>query len=52
MGSESDRAVMEEAGKVLAEFGVPYEIVVRSAHRTPTRRARGRAPRSGAGSRC
>jgi len=35
MGSESDRAVMEEAGKVLAEFGVPYEIVVRSAHRTP-----------------
>ncbi len=35
MGSESDRAVMEEAGKVLADFGVGSEIVVRSAHRTP-----------------
>jgi len=35
MGSESDRAVMEEAGRVLADHGVEYEIVVRSAHRTP-----------------
>ena len=35
MGSESDRAVMEEATHVLAEFGVPSELVVRSAHRTP-----------------
>jgi len=35
MGSESDRAVMEEAAKVLADFGVPSEVVVRSAHRTP-----------------
>jgi phosphoribosylamine---glycine ligase len=35
MGSESDRAVMEEAAHVLAEFGVGCEIVVRSAHRTP-----------------
>lgn len=35
MGSESDRAVMEEAVKVLADFGVGSEIVVRSAHRTP-----------------
>jgi phosphoribosylamine--glycine ligase len=35
MGSESDRAVMEEAGKVLDEFGVGWELVVRSAHRTP-----------------
>lgn len=35
MGSESDRPVMEEAGKVLADFGVGCEIVVRSAHRTP-----------------
>ena len=35
MGSESDRAVMEEAAKVLAEFGVESEVAVRSAHRTP-----------------
>src|SRR5438093_3764945 len=35
MGSESDRAVMDEAAKVLEEFGVPCEIAVRSAHRTP-----------------
>jgi len=49
MGSESDRAVMEEAAKVLADFGVASEVAVRSAHRTPdaaakwarTARARG-----------
>ena len=35
MGSESDRPVMEEAGKVLDDFGVGWELVVRSAHRTP-----------------
>jgi phosphoribosylaminoimidazole carboxylase PurE protein len=35
MGSESDRAILEEAGKVLDDFGVPFEIAVRSAHRTP-----------------
>ena len=35
MGSESDRPVMEEAVKVLADFGVGSELVVRSAHRTP-----------------
>ena len=35
MGSESDRPVMEEAAKVLADHGVACEVVVRSAHRTP-----------------
>jgi phosphoribosylaminoimidazole carboxylase PurE protein len=35
MGSESDRTVMEEAVRVLADFGVRSELVVRSAHRTP-----------------
>ena len=35
MGSDSDRQVMEEAQKVLGEFGVESELVVRSAHRTP-----------------
>ena len=51
MGSESDRVVMDEAAKVLADFGVASEIVVRSAHRTPdaaaawARGARGRGLR-------
>lgn len=40
MGSESDRAVMEEAAKVLADFGVHAEVAVRSAHRTPDAAAR------------
>jgi phosphoribosylaminoimidazole carboxylase PurE protein len=40
MGSESDRAVMEEAAKVLADFGVASEVAVRSAHRTPEAAAR------------
>jgi phosphoribosylaminoimidazole carboxylase PurE protein len=35
MGSESDRATMEEAARVLLEFGVTCEVAVRSAHRTP-----------------
>ena len=40
MGSESDRVTMEEALRVLDEFGVGYEIAVRSAHRTPDAAAR------------
>lgn len=40
MGSESDRAVMEEAAKVLEAHGVAHEVLVRSAHRTPDRTAR------------
>jgi phosphoribosylaminoimidazole carboxylase PurE protein len=40
MGSESDRAVMEEAAKVLADFGVGCEVAVRSAHRAPEAAAR------------
>jgi phosphoribosylaminoimidazole carboxylase PurE protein len=40
MGSESDRAVMEEAARVLEEFGVACEVAVRSAHRTPDATAR------------
>ena len=35
MGSESDRPTMEEAVRVLDEFGVGSELVVRSAHRAP-----------------
>jgi phosphoribosylaminoimidazole carboxylase PurE protein len=40
MGSESDRATMEEAERVLSEFGVRSEVVVRSAHRSPAAAAR------------
>lgn len=35
MGSESDREVMEQAAKVIIDFGVPHEMRVISAHRTP-----------------
>lgn len=35
MGSDSDLDVMSEAAKVLEEFGVPHEVRVVSAHRTP-----------------
>jgi 5-(carboxyamino)imidazole ribonucleotide mutase len=37
MGSDSDWSVMQPAAAALAEFGVPYEINVVSAHRTPQR---------------
>jgi 5-(carboxyamino)imidazole ribonucleotide mutase len=35
MGSDSDWPVMEAAAKVLAEFDVPHEVDVVSAHRMP-----------------
>ncbi|MFT6865093.1 MAG: 5-(carboxyamino)imidazole ribonucleotide mutase [Akkermansiaceae bacterium] len=35
MGSDSDWPTMEKAVEVLAQFGVPYEARVVSAHRTP-----------------
>jgi 5-(carboxyamino)imidazole ribonucleotide mutase len=35
MGSKSDSEVMAAAVEVLREFGVPYEVRVVSAHRTP-----------------
>lgn len=37
MGSDSDLPVMEKAKDILEEFGVPYEITIVSAHRTPDR---------------
>ena len=39
MGSDSDLPVMEDAFKVLKEFGVGYEVRVLSAHRTPNQHA-------------
>ncbi len=35
MGSDSDLPVVEKAINTLAEYGVPYEVHVFSAHRTP-----------------
>jgi phosphoribosylaminoimidazole carboxylase PurE protein len=40
MGSPSDKEVMAEAAEVLRELGIPYEIGVYSAHRTPERAAK------------
>jgi 5-(carboxyamino)imidazole ribonucleotide mutase len=35
MGSDSDLRVMQDAADVLAELGIPYEVRIVSAHRTP-----------------
>ncbi len=35
MGSDSDLPVVDKAMKTLDEYGVPYEVHVYSAHRTP-----------------
>jgi 5-(carboxyamino)imidazole ribonucleotide mutase len=35
MGSDSDWSVMKDAAAALAEFDVPHEVEVVSAHRTP-----------------
>jgi phosphoribosylaminoimidazole carboxylase PurE protein len=37
MGSDSDAQIMQETTKVLQQFGIPYEIGVYSAHRSPHR---------------
>ncbi len=37
MGSDSDLPVMNEAVNVLDSFGIPYEITISSAHRSPER---------------
>ena len=48
MGSDSDWRVMADASQVLGDFGVPHEVEIVSAHRTPDkliaygREARGR----------
>ncbi len=35
MGSESDRPTMQKCCEILDSYAVPYEVVVRSAHRDP-----------------
>ena len=37
MGSDSDLPIMEEAARTLETFGIPYEITIASAHRSPRR---------------
>jgi 5-(carboxyamino)imidazole ribonucleotide mutase len=40
MGSDSDLPIMKSAAEQLDAFGIPYEITVVSAHRTPQRMVR------------
>jgi phosphoribosylaminoimidazole carboxylase PurE protein len=37
MGSKSDAAVAEKAEAVFSDFGVPYDTLIMSAHRTPNK---------------
>ncbi len=37
MGSDSDLVIMQAASDILKEFGIPHEVTVVSAHRTPLR---------------
>lgn len=37
MGSDSDLPIMQAAADVLTGFGIPFELTVVSAHRTPLR---------------
>jgi 5-(carboxyamino)imidazole ribonucleotide mutase len=49
MGSDSDWPVMQAAAQALAEFGVPYEADVVSAHRMPHEMIRYGADAAGRG---
>ncbi len=40
MGSDSDWRVMSDASQVLTDFGIPHEVEVVSAHRTPDKLVR------------
>lgn len=37
MGSESDLKIMKDAAELLQQFGIPFELTVVSAHRSPER---------------
>jgi 5-(carboxyamino)imidazole ribonucleotide mutase len=39
MGSDNDYEIMKEAALALHQFGIPFEMTVSSAHRTPERTA-------------
>lgn len=40
MGSDSDLSTMEETARVLTGFGIPFEMHVSSAHRSPEKTAK------------
>ena len=40
LGSDSDLPVIQDALQLLAEFGIPHEVTVSSAHRSPDRTLR------------
>ncbi len=37
IGSDSDQPVIQDAVRLLGEFGIPYELTLASAHRSPDR---------------
>jgi len=49
MGSDSDLPIMTEATKILEEFGIGYELILTSAHRTPLRTTKFAASAAGRG---
>src|ERR1041385_2129023 len=49
MGSDSDLPVMSECCRVLETLGIPYEVRVLSAHRTPVEAARWAGEAAGRG---
>jgi len=40
MGSDNDYEIMKETAVALKQFGIPFEMTVSSAHRTPERTAK------------
>ncbi|KAL7413431.1 hypothetical protein BDY24DRAFT_390164 [Mrakia frigida] len=52
MGSDSDLPTMAAAAQILAQFDVPYELTIVSAHRTPDRMVRYAREAAGRGLRC
>ena len=49
MGSDSDLPIMTETTKVLEEFGIDFELILTSAHRTPQRTTKFAASAAGRG---
>ncbi|MGD2279125.1 MAG: 5-(carboxyamino)imidazole ribonucleotide mutase, partial [Candidatus Omnitrophota bacterium] len=39
MGSDSDLPIMKEVSSTLRKFGIPYEMKILSAHRSPEKTA-------------
>ena len=51
MGSDSDFKIMKKAAQQLDEFGIPYEVLVASAHRSPEKALNFSAEAAGKGMR-